>query len=186
MFEWAKSNIEGIHFFFADKENVFRHRDALSIRFKSVQTVPGTRSHHRFVPIDGNKLKMFRLSSDDTSTTVNISSNEQQAPDVNMNDLHPGQFVCVIYDAEWYIGCIMERSDEHEDIMVRFMSRARENTFFWPQRDDVCWLPFTNVICRLPPPTLSGSSARQYRYEDAQVLNCQTLFARRQAANASG
>jgi len=176
MYEWAKANIEGINFFFADKDDVSRHRDTLSGRFESIQTVQGTRSHHRFIPISCNKLKLYRLSCDDFGTTVSVS-HEPEFFAVNSECLHPGQFVCVTYDKDWYIGLITERSDEQKDILVKFMSRTRGNMFLWPRRDDICWVPFTNVLCCMSAPTLCGSTARQYSYSDEQVLKCDKLFA---------
>ena len=91
MYEWAAKNINGINFVYAAKKDVELHRNYMVDRFASIQTVPGTRSHHRFVPLNANKLKMFRLSSDDCGTEVNVSPE----PDVeaitvcSFNDMHP-------------------------------------------------------------------------------------------------
>ena len=68
MYEWAAKNINGINFVYAAKEDFELHRNNMVDRFASIQTVPGTRSHHRFVPLNANKLKMFRLSPDDCGT----------------------------------------------------------------------------------------------------------------------
>jgi len=170
----------GIQFFFAHKETVALHRDSLTDRFETVQTVSGTCSHHCYVPLSDNKLKMFRLSGDTTGTTVSVS-HEQEVVTVDCNNLHPGQFVAVIYDAEWFVGCITERSDEQKDILVKFMNKTRSNLLTWPRRDDICWVPFTNVLCCLPPPALCGSRARQYKYDDTQFTTCQKLFETRVA-----
>ena len=55
MFEWVTKNVKGIHFVYAAKEDVELHRINLVGRFESIQTVPGTRSHHRFVALTANK-----------------------------------------------------------------------------------------------------------------------------------
>jgi hypothetical protein len=82
---------------------------------------------------------------------------------------------------QWFVGCITERSDEQKDILVKFMNKTRSNLLTWPRRDDICWVPFTNVLCCLPPPALCGSSARQYKYDDTQFTTCQKLFETRVA-----
>ncbi len=179
MYNWASKNIPGIHFFFAAKEDIEAHRSCLADRFESVQTVPGTRSHHRFVPLDENTLKIFRLSCDDKGTVVHVSpvaAQHEVKTISSIPDLHLGQYVAVVYDSDWFIGCITERSDEHQDILVKFMSRSHTNKLTWPRRDDICWVPFVNVLCCLPPPRLCGSSARQYCYDDAQFANCKKQF----------
>ena len=178
MYDWATKNIPGIHFFFAAKDDVEVHRSCLVERFASIQTVPGTRSHHRFVAVSENKLKIFRLSCDDLGTIVNVSPEPDLAvePAPSITDLHPGQFVAVVYDTDWFIGCITEHSDEHQDILVKFMNRTPTNRLTWPHREDICWIPFTNVLCNLPLPMLSGSSARQYIYDDEHFDNCKKLF----------
>ena len=128
MYEWAAKNINGINFVYAAKEDVELHRNNMVDRFASIQTVPGTRSHYRFVPLNANKLKMFRLSSDDCGTDVNMSPE----PDIDaitvcsFNDMHPGQFLTVVYDNDWYIGCILGWSDEHQDILVKFMNKSKK------------------------------------------------------------
>jgi hypothetical protein len=118
---------------------------------------------------------MFRLSCDENGTPVKVSS-EQEIYAVCSENLHPGQFVAVIYDADWFIGCIIERSDEHKDILVKFMSKTKTNMLSWPRRDDICWVPFNNVLFCLPAPTLCGSSGLQYKYADTDIVKCTTAW----------
>ena len=120
---------------------------------------------------------MFRLSGD-CGTSVNVSPEPEieVITGSSINDFHPGQFVAVIYDNDWYIGCIIERSDEDQDILVKFMNKSRTNILTWPRRDDTCWVPITNLLCFLSPPMMYGSSARQYRYDEADFVKCTKLF----------
>ena len=70
--------------------------------------------------------------------------------------------MAVVYDNDWYIGCTLERSDEHQDILMKFMNKSKTKILIWPHRDDICWVPITNELCTLSPPMMYGSSARQY------------------------
>jgi len=80
---------------------------------------------------------------------------------------------------------MVERLDEHKDILVKFTSKTRTGTgiLTWSCRDDISWVPFPNLLCCLPAPTLCGSRARQYKYDDAQIAHCKELFALQEAAN---
>jgi len=111
--------------------------------------VPASCSHHRFVALTANKIKLFRLSGDDCGTSVNVSPE----PEVevitgnSINDFHPGQFVAVIYDNDWYIGFMIERSDEHQDILVKFMSKSCKNILTWPRRVDTVHVGCQSPMC---------------------------------------
>ena len=90
--------------------------------------------------------------------------------------LQPGQFIAATYDNCWYIGCVTERSDQHKDVFVKFMQRTSANILSWPRREDKCWIPYTHVLCCLSAPLPSGSSARQYRYDEQTIRDINLHF----------
>lgn len=162
LFNWAQSNILGVKFFFVSSEEVQVCSSDLQERFESIKTISGTRSHHRFVPLSSATLNMYRLSCDDLHTTVAISS----VTDFTANELNItiGQYVAAVYDGQWYIGTITEKSAEHGDVLVNFMSRnSRTNTLCWPARTDECAVVFQNLLCIVPVPDAIGSTGRQYK-----------------------
>jgi len=59
------------------------------------------------------------------------------------------------------------------------LCRRHHQTLSWPHCEDKCWIPPTHVFCCLPAPVPSGSSARQYRYDEQTVSDinkrCQTF-----------
>ena len=79
-------------------------------------TVVGSRGHHRFVPLGDNKLRMHHLSMDQIGTVVQVGVHAFSA---SMNfptqmELKPGMYVAVVYDNKWYVGCIVDRSEQFE------------------------------------------------------------------------
>ena len=52
------------------------HRIYLKIepRLQNAKTVVGTRSHHRFIALADNKLRMHRLSMDQIGTVVQVGA----------------------------------------------------------------------------------------------------------------
>ena len=60
-------------------------------------------------------------------------------------------------------------SMEHSDINVKFMHpKAPAKTFFWPDCEDVCWIPQNHLICRVEPSS-SGSTAWYYSFDEAEI-----------------
>jgi hypothetical protein len=66
---------------------------------------------------------------------------------VETSHLCPGRYVAV-YDNDWYIRCIIAHNDEECDILVKFMERKGQDilTFSWPQREDICHIPFVHIM----------------------------------------
>ena len=54
LFEWSKSHISGINKSYVLASDADANRERLTER--SSTTVPGTRSHHSFIPLDHNKV----------------------------------------------------------------------------------------------------------------------------------
>jgi len=91
----------------------------------------------------------------------------------------PGQYIAAVYDQTWYIGVIVDRSDEAEDIQVKFMTSTQRSGSYrltWPRHDDICWIPFQHVICIVPAPQAFGSGARQYQLDDSMLKIVKAKF----------
>ena len=72
LFEWAKTNISNIEYFFVSKEQVERVEKELHSRFESCLPMKNVKKHHRFCPIDSNKIRMFKISSATESSIVQV------------------------------------------------------------------------------------------------------------------
>jgi hypothetical protein len=73
--KWAKEYIRGITFFYITQKEIKAHVLRPTDRLQYAKTVPSTRSHHKFVPINTSELKMYFLSSDkeDVGTKVSVT-----------------------------------------------------------------------------------------------------------------
>ena len=85
----------------------------MSLDFKIAKTVVGTRSHHIFIPLADNKLRMHCVPMDQIGTGVQVGVH---ASSVSMNfptqmELNPGMYIAVVYDNKWYVDCIADRSE---------------------------------------------------------------------------
>ncbi|KAJ8044991.1 hypothetical protein HOLleu_07904 [Holothuria leucospilota] len=77
-------------------------------------------------------MQMRRLSGDDLWTTVSLGENSSHdaVSAQQSNQYQPGKYVACINDRDWYIGNIVERSEDNSDVYVKFMKRSQNNTRF--------------------------------------------------------
>src|SRR5271163_1968458 len=68
-----------------------------------------------------------------------------------------GQYVAAIYDNQWCMGMVTERSEENGDVTINFMSRnSNTNIISWLSRKDECAALLQNVLCLISAPVVSG------------------------------
>ena len=74
LFEWAGINIHGIQFFFVSTEDIQKRESGLALkeRYSSIKKIPGTRSHHSFVPISSDGMQMKRISADTVQSVIHL------------------------------------------------------------------------------------------------------------------
>ena len=177
-YNWCTTNIHNITFRYITTEQIQTHESKICERMANAKTLTGSRSHHKFVPINDHDLRMFRLSADDSSTLINATKTQDlNIPNsftpVDPSKLNAGKFIAAVYDDAWYIGLIESVSTIHEDAMIKFMHRRPapdSNTFFWPNRDDCCNVPYNHILCCVPAPEMNFTG-RQILYTlDGQTV----------------
>ena len=65
-----------------------------------------------------------------------------------------------MYDNKWFIGNIVRKSEEYNDLYISFM-KNNNHLFYWPppHKSDECWVPVTDILCLINAPEVQGSSA---------------------------
>ena len=91
---------------------------------------------------------------------------------IAITEVKLSDFVACFYDGKCWIGLVFETNREHQDLKVNFMHPSfPARSFFWPAREDICFVPYGNIVCNVDPP--STSTGRQYIIEKRQPANCQ-------------
>ena len=69
-------------------------------------------------------------------------------------------YIACKYDGRWWIGLILKVDTVQLDAQVKFMHPpGPANTFFWPLKDDVCWVSLQQIFCKIATPiTATGRS----------------------------
>ena len=176
MFEWSLKNIPGIKFFFISNKDVDKNaqRFGLHERWESKSTIPETRSSYCCIPTSETSLEMKQISADHVGAAIG-ERNVPDEKDFDNAELQVGKYIACLYDKEWYIGCIEDRSDEEGHVNVKFMKRNAQGRPWWPfiMQGHGCWVPFDNVLCIVNAPDFH-KSARLYELnaEDHQRTMC--------------
>ena len=150
MFNFCTENIPSIRFFKVTKEQILVVREHQEERFKEGTTVPGTRSYHYYEPVPHKMSVKYRTVNEDIEYC-----GEAVFQDIPVREkLQPMQFIACKYDVFWWIGLIQELDQELEDAQVKSMHLHGPTTsVYWPTRDDICWVPFSEILCSVQPPT---------------------------------
>ena len=178
LYNWAQSHIQNVAFFFVGKEDVAAHTKEQQAWFANVKAVPGTRSHHCFIPTATKKLVLKRVSGDEDSMEVDVLKHPYlqqeteskkdpehgQEPALTLTDCEVGKFLACVYDGKWWAGLVRDHSEEENDVRVTFMHpHGPAKSFRWPAREDVCWVPLQSILCLLKVPMTSNG--RQYHLD---------------------
>ncbi len=163
LFKFCDEHVKGITSFFVSRDEVEDARNDQEERFKSADTVAGTRENHHFVPIDEKWVQVSRVSNDTSSFIANVVSGDQF--EVAKLDIQPGQYVACVYDKKWWIGNVCEVSAEEKDAFINFLHpHGPAKKFHWPQKErDVCWVPEEHIFSILPVPS-ADTMGRNYSF----------------------
>ena len=116
---------------------------------------------------------MSRISGDSGRADL---INTPGANIVNIEEIVPGSFYACLYDRECYFGIVNLISHENADVNFKFMHPNGPSVhFFWPARDDICWIPVQDIICKTEPPLTSGTG-RFYWFKSDGILLVEQLF----------
>ena len=60
---------------------------------------------------------------------------------MTIEDIKPEKFYVCQYDGDWYFCVANYVSSEHGDVNMKVLHpKGPSEKFFWPQRDNVCWI----------------------------------------------
>ena len=89
-----------------------------------------------------------------------------------------GDWVSAVYEAQWYIGKVIEVDNEECDALISFMEKTstRPVSFKWPTTADEIWVCFDNVLGVIETPTPRGRSKRHYQLNQETADMIPDLF----------
>jgi hypothetical protein len=157
LFTHGRDNIKNISYYWCPSTEVAQRAVELKERFENLKTVPGTRSHHKFVPETINSLKIYRMSNDIEFTRVSFLKTKTAS---SLSDIREGCTVAVADNNSWQLGVVKDCSDRTE-ICVALM--VRENLkFTWPRKENILYYPYTSILSCVDDSKLKKSGNNSY------------------------
>ena len=88
----------------------------------------------------------------------------------------PDSFYACSHGDEWYLLLQNYVSVENCDANIKFFHPyGPAAQFFWPSREDTCWIPIHNAITKVDPPSF-GSTGRFYCFDCDEMKRVQNLM----------
>ncbi|XP_065679428.1 uncharacterized protein LOC136081787 isoform X1 [Hydra vulgaris] len=172
MYEFCIEKIKVVNFIYIKGIDLQLQREEQKERYTGVTTLPGTRSFHQFIHLGDNRVGAKRCSTD---TNYTIIHNLKKKQDIfQLDTVTLGGYVAVVYDDKWWIGIVTETNLEEVDVKVKFLHpKSPSICFNWPEREDYCFIPYTNILKKLSVPQACSSSGRNYMFENAEIEEVQ-------------
>ena len=111
-------------------------------------------------------------SSSPTSTTETATLME--------NELKPEEikgFVTCMYNEEWWVACVLQVSEDSEQVRVSFLHpHGPSRSFKYPARLDILTIPVGDVLTRVDPRTAKGCTCTLTCIKGNASCNRETSF----------
>ena len=181
-FEFCKDNILGIQYIFLDSEGHVQpkrlfmksHREPLG------DTIPGTQSFHHFEPVNIGMIAYKKTSEESNfhgCRNFFARKSLNVVPDVQSVVLQ--HFVACEFDDKWWLGMVQSVDNDEQTCEIKFMHHKGQiphSGFYWPRRQDICWVNFQSVLLKIPSPALSSNTARSYSISILDQVTIQGIF----------
>ena len=160
--EVCRADLPTISVFEIDESVMNEVRDCMNERWQFGKSVPGTRNSHHFIPLTRTRIG-HRFTSEGTELFTHDFNNADKVIDLPQISA----FIACIYDSRWWIGQVLDIDEEEGDVRVQFMwPHGPRKQFSWPHRDDICDVPFTNILCTIAKPQSGTASRRTLQISD--------------------
>jgi len=117
------------------------------------------------VPLDEFRIAVKRCSEDSLQTLVHDFKMK-----LHVTTDYVLQYVACVYEAEWWVGIILEIDKDQGDVRIDFMHpHGPSQSFYWPHLDDICWVLITHIFCGVEVP--STATGRQYNLREKDKKN---------------
>jgi hypothetical protein len=105
-------------------------------------------------------------------TERNIDAEKEPMEETLLEISPGGTFVACVYDDKWWIGIVREKSEDYDDYLITFLNPSGEaKQYYWPEKEDYCWIEKSDIVCTLSTPNITSSSTRGYSFSKTDRTN---------------
>ena len=86
-------------------------------------------------------------------------------------------FVTAMYDRNWWLGCVLDKSPDSEEIKVTLLEpKGLSPSFYYPSHPDILVLKYSDVLSLVDPITYTG---RTYKLSKIEMENVSNISAKK-------
>ena len=156
IYQFYSKTIKNISLNLIERETLNLLWDKLACQYENGETVPGTCSYHQCCPVSADEI-CYKRVMDDKDLAGSFTFSKVANPKVSFDKISANEYVACYYDSTWWVGLVQNVNCDAKDVEIIFLHLpGPSNSFTWPKRKDVCWIPYMNVICKIRPSTTTA------------------------------
>ena len=95
---------------------------------------------------DINRVVTYSIPSSPAAVSKDLDASRiSSIAEIKTND-----YIAVIYDDLWWLGQVSCVNEEQQDAEISFLHpHGPGKLFAWPEKEDICCVPLTHMLCRL-------------------------------------
>ena len=79
---------------------------------------------------------------------------------------------------------ILQVNEEYQDIKIDFLRpHGPHKAFHWPRDGNTCYVPTTNILCKISVPLSATATGRSYKITDEDYNNTVSSFEKYKSSN---
>lgn len=171
----VKEKCKSVNCIYVESKDINKTEVSIKHRFDVACTIVGTKSYHRYIPINETQLKSFHTSIDENFIVHNIKFDKVKIHnEIQSKDLALGCYVSCFYKKRCCFGIIEDRSEEFGDYYINFLTLIpnSNNKFKFPSNEEKGWLEPFNILKLLSLPKLiKDNSLIVYNFKKIEISN---------------
>ena len=123
LFDFVRENISGINTVYCSMDD-WKKADILEDKFYNSTTIIGTQKLYSFIPVSWTEVEIKTVSIQYEGKVVRITKHDN----IEFKDLKG--LVTAMYDRNWWLGCVLDKYPDSEEIKVIFFRTKRDVSVF--------------------------------------------------------
>ncbi|KAL5491066.1 hypothetical protein EMCRGX_G016283 [Ephydatia muelleri] len=154
LYEFAVSQIKGMHFGFATVAEHDQEAKLLQEQLKTSRTVPGTQKIHSVVPVATNLIEVRPFSYSTSSRKEKVALTH--LPN-SFSACAPGGYVTVAYEGSCWLGCVLSVDESERAVTVTFLHPCiPARSYVYPEQEDIMVVDPSDILTTANPTTVTG------------------------------
>ena len=135
---------------------------------------PAKPENGAIMEIETNAVEEVDNTVDAESDEVDMANNLRDAAEtvmMDIMDLEVNKWVIVSYEEELYPGIVKSIDKGKAKVQCMHHEIRDKNCYIWPSSNDEHHYMYSDIICRIQPPEISGVSAKNKRRHTYKIAD---------------